>query len=88
LALCWAYQKRAFSVSGRFRKLLTDLINELRILKQRIGQITLFGELVPEEKFYVLGFVSAKIIALSEDVWFKKLEIERVALIQRFLDYN
>jgi hypothetical protein len=29
LTLCWAYQKRAFSVSGQFRKALTDLITDL-----------------------------------------------------------
>jgi len=27
LALCWVYRKRAFSVSGRFRKALTGLDN-------------------------------------------------------------
>jgi hypothetical protein len=29
LALCWAYRKRAFSASGQFRRLLTDLISLL-----------------------------------------------------------
>jgi hypothetical protein len=29
LALCWLYLKRAFSVSGSFRKSLTDLITQL-----------------------------------------------------------
>ena len=86
LSLTWAFQKRAFSVSGRFRKLLIDLINKLKNLKQKRCQVTLLGEKVPEQKYYVLGFVSAEVLAFKRDMWFSQLDSERIALIQPFLD--
>ena len=33
LAMCWAFMKRAFSVSGSFRRMLSELIAELRGMK-------------------------------------------------------
>ena len=85
LALCWVYKKRAFSVSGHFRKLLTNLINELKSLRRISCQTTLLGKIIPEEKFYVLGFVSEEIIALR-GVWFSKLDSGKVDLIHPYLN--
>jgi hypothetical protein len=86
LALCWAYRKRAFSVSGTFRKLLADLISNMHNSNHQTRQITLSGEILEEEKFHVLGFVSAQIIGLRTDVWFWKLDSEQILKIEQELN--
>ena len=85
LALCWAYRKRAFSVSGLFRKLLSDLIIYLHNSNRRSLQVTLSGEIIQEEKFHVIGFVPADVIRLNKDVWFKKLDSDQVSSVDKFL---
>ena len=85
MALCWAYRKRAFSVSGLFRQLLHDLINTMHNSNRKLRQVTLTGEVLLEFKFFVLGFVPADVVRLKKDVWFRKLDSERVALVDKFL---
>jgi len=86
LALCWAYRKRAFSVSGSFRQLLSDLIKYLHNSNRQSSQVTLTGGiLVQEYRFYVIGFVPADVVRLKEDVWFEKLDSERVISVDEFL---
>jgi len=86
LALCWAYRKRAFSVSGRFRQLLSDLIRDMHNSNCQLRQVTLEGViLVQEYRFYVLGFVPADVVRLKEDVWFEKLDSEQVKSVDEFL---
>ena len=86
LALCWAYRKRAFSVSGRFRQLLSDLIKYLHNSNRPLHQVTLSGKLLVQEcTFYVLGFVPADVVRLEKDVWFRKLDSEQVRLVDQFL---
>jgi len=85
LALCWLFCKRAFSVSGKFRQLLSDLIIYLHNSNRRSLQITLSGEIIQEEKFSVIGFVPADVIRLEKDTWFKKLDSDQVSLIDKFL---
>ena len=53
LALCWVYLKRALSVSGSFRKALTDLITDLHNSNKPLVQITLDGDKLMEEVFSV-----------------------------------
>jgi hypothetical protein len=97
LALCWAYRKRVFSVSGSFRKLLADLIKDMHnsnCIKDmhnsncQMVQITLSGEIVEEEKFYVLGFVSAEVIGLKKEVWFCKLDSEQTSKVEEHLNQH
>ena len=86
LALCWAYRKRAFSVSGRFRQLLHDLIRDMHNSNKQLLQVTLTGGiLVQEYRFYVLGFVPASVVRLRKDVWFKKLDPKRIDEVKSFL---
>jgi len=59
LALCWVFRKRAFSVSGSFRQLLSDLIKYMHNSNLKLRQVTLSGEILMESKFYVIGFVSS-----------------------------
>jgi hypothetical protein len=86
LALCWAFRKRAFSVSGSFRKLLSDLIRYMHNSNRKLRQITLFGEVLPENKYVVLGFVSNTVLNVKGDVWFKQLTKKEIALIDTFIE--
>jgi len=85
LALCWAYRKRAFSVSGLFRQLLSDLIKYMHNSNRLLQQVTLSGEALLEYKFYVIGFVPADVVRLEKDVWFRKLGSEQIFSIEQFL---
>lgn len=85
LALCWAFRKRAFSVSGAFRQMLSDLIEALHNSNKRMVQVSLSGEVIPEEKFSVIGFVPIHVIALTKDVWFKMLNSEQIDSVDQFL---
>ncbi len=85
LALCWAYRKRAFSVSGSFRKLLFDSIDQMHNSNKRLVQVTLFGETLPEEKFCVLGFVPTNVLGLSKDVWFTMLDSKQTGPVEQYL---
>ena len=81
LALCWLYLKRAFSVSGSFRKALTDLITDLHNSNKSTAQITLLGEIIPEEKYSLLGFVNGTDLLLEENTWFTILNPEQLTLL-------
>jgi len=81
LALCWAFRKRAFSVSGSFRQLLSDLIKYMHNSNRQLYQVTLSGETLLECKFYVIGFVPADVVHLKREVWFKKLDSSITTLL-------
>jgi hypothetical protein len=81
LALCWIYRKRAFSVSGSFRRALADLITQLHNSNKPLVQITLLGEIIPEEKYSLLGFVNGKDLQIEEDVWFMILNPKQLNLL-------
>ena len=85
LALCWAYRKRAFSVSGLFRQLLHDLIEYMHNSNRQLRQVTLSGEILEEYKFHVIGFVPADVVRLKKDVWFSRLTSEQVDSVEQFL---
>ena len=85
LALCWAYRKRAFSVSGEFRQMLSALIEALNSSKRELCQVTLSGEIIEENKFYVLGFVSGEALGFRKEVWFMKLTNEQIDSVEEFL---
>jgi hypothetical protein len=52
----------------------------------KLRQITLFGEVLPENKYIVLGFISNTVLNLKGDVWFKQLNKTEIALIDTFLE--
>lgn len=85
LALCWAFRKRAFSVSGQFRRTLSDLISLLHNSKKHLVQVSLSGEVIREEKFSILGFVPIYVIGLTKDVWFRVLDSEQIDSVEQFL---
>jgi hypothetical protein len=49
-------------------------------------QITLTGEKIKEETFYVLGFVSAEVIGLKKEMWLCKLNSEQISKVEQELD--
>ena len=73
-------------MSGAFRKLLSDLINDMHNSNLQLRQITFSGEIIEEEKFYVLGFVPVGVVNLKEDVWFGKLDSEQISNVEEYLD--
>jgi hypothetical protein len=85
LALCWLFGKRAFSVSGKFKRMLTDLITNLHNSKKHLSQVTLYGEIIPQEKSFLLGFVSGKDIKIDTNVWFTFIVGEQLDLLNEFL---
>jgi hypothetical protein len=88
LALCWVYRKRAFSVSGSFRKALSDLITDLHNSNKKTLQTQLSGEIIPEEKFFLLGFVSSRILNLNSNEWFIILKPEQIAAADKHFKKN
>jgi len=86
LALGWLFNKRAFSVSGKFKQLLTDLIKTKHNSNHKTQQITLDGEIVQEYRYYVLGFVPADVVRLKKDAWFGKLNNEQITSVEKFLE--
>ena len=85
LALCWVYRKRAFSVSGGFCKALTDLITDLHNSNKPLVQITLDGDKLMEEKFFLLGFVKAEDIKIEKRIWFIVLDSGQIDLVNECL---
>jgi hypothetical protein len=86
LALCWAYRKRAFSVSGQFRQALSDLIKDLHNSNKKLVQATLSGAMLVEERYFLIGFVTAMDIEVDKDVWYIMLNAHQIELLDQFLE--
>ena len=66
LALCWLFNKRAFSVSGKFRKLLIDLITTKHNSNYKKLQMTLSGEPIEFFVFNFVGIVPFNVLNLTK----------------------
>ncbi len=86
LALCWVYRKRAFAVSGTFRKALTDLITHLHNSNKPLVQVTLYGKIIREEAFHLLGFFTSTELKIEKNLWFTMLNREQVNLLAKCLE--
>ena len=51
----------------------------------KLRQVTLSGKVLPEYKFYVMGFVSVDVVHLKNDVWFSKLDSDQIDSVEEFL---
>ena len=49
-------------------------------------QITLKGEIVQEYTYYVLGFVPTEVVQLKKDVWFSKLNVEQIRIMEKVME--
>lgn len=85
LALCWVYRKRAFAVSGTFRKALADLITDLHNSNKPLVQTTLLGEIIPEEQYHLLGFVKGEDLLISAYTWFTILNRNQLSKLTHCL---
>jgi hypothetical protein len=86
LALGWLFNKRAFSVSGKFRQTLVDLIKTKHNSNHKTQQITLEGKIIQEFTYYLLGFVPADVVRLKKDVWFSKINNEQIKSVEKYLE--
>jgi len=84
-----AYGKHAFSVSGRFRQLLTDLIKTMHNSNRISHQTILEGKIIQQEySYYVLGFVPIDVVRLKKTLGFmcwivtKSLESKNICAIK------
>ena len=83
LALCWAFRKRAFSVSGRFREMLSEAARKANRPEQR----TPSGRTPQEEKTVrVVGFIPSDILFLKTYEWFKKLDESQSDIVETYLN--
>jgi hypothetical protein len=81
LAMCWVFRKKAFYVSGQFRKALSDLIATFCSSKTRKIQLNLLNEELESNPWKVLGFIGAALLGLNVEVWTIRLtakEMEKV----------
>jgi hypothetical protein len=85
LAMCWVFRKKAFYVSGQFRKALSDLIRSICSSKTRKVQVDLSGNVLEANRWKVLGFISAffldSIGIYSSETWTISLTSKQVAEI-------
>lgn len=89
LALGWLFNKRAFSVSGKFRKMLSDLIKSKHNSNPKKMQITLNGEPIAFFVFAFVGIVPCKILNLTKHQQkgrFIELDIEQTKSLYVFLE--
>ena len=73
-------------MSGEFRRQLSDLIRDLHNSNKHLVQITLAGEKLPEQKFFLLGFVPAIVLNIKNEVWFSILKPEQIVGVDKFLE--
>lgn len=78
LAMCWIFRKKAFYVSGQFKKALSDLIKSLCISKRTLTQVDLFGTVPKSNSWCVLGFVGRKTLGEIGNEWTIPLTKEQI----------
>lgn len=69
LAQCWAYRKRAYCLAGIFRQRMSDLINHMQNSNSKTAQLTLENEVLEENKWRCLGFVSIEVLQIEPFIW-------------------
>jgi hypothetical protein len=83
LALCWAFRKRAFSVSGRFRETLSEAANKANNTDAATSSL---GRQHEEKTVRVMGFIPSDILYLKSFEWFKKLDDNQAEIVGTYLD--
>jgi len=73
--MCWVFRKKAFYVSGQFRKALSDLISITNLCSSntRKIQINLLKDKLESNPWKVLGFIGASLLDFDVEVWMLKL---------------
>jgi hypothetical protein len=81
LAMCWVFRKKAFYVSGEFRKALSDLITILCSSKTREIQLNLLNEKLKPNPWKVLGFIGASLLNVDVEIWTFRLSPEKMQIV-------
>jgi hypothetical protein len=79
--MCWVFRKKAFYVSGQFRKALSDLIASICTSKTRKIQLTLSNEKLRSNSWKVLGFIGASLLNFDVEEWTFKPTAEQMQLV-------
>lgn len=74
LAMCWGFRKKAYYVSGEFRRALNDLIRQICISKSHFSQVDLSGVVLKANSWKVLGFVGVDVLGVDAVKWVLTLE--------------
>ena len=61
------------------------MIMDLHNSNKKFVQVTLSGEEILEEKFFILGFVLGKDVKLDKRIWFVLLDPEQISLVDSAL---
>lgn len=69
LAMCWVFRKKAFYVSGQFRKALSDLITTLCSSKTRKIQLNLLNQKLDTNPWKLLGFIDVSFLGFDTKFW-------------------
>ncbi len=78
LAMCWVFRKKAFYVSGQFRKALSDLIGYICTSKNHFAQLNLLNEALKPNQWKVLGFIEASLLNFNVKIWTFQLTTEQI----------
>jgi hypothetical protein len=76
--MCWVFRKKAFYVSGHFRKALSDLIRLICSSKTHKVQLNLFSSELKPNSWRVLGFINISIIDVDAETWTVELTTEQI----------
>ena len=89
LALGWLFNKRAFSISGKFKQKLNDLIKTKHNSNHKKQQITLEGEPIHFFIFIFVGIVPSSVIKLTkhqQQARFIELKKEQIKYSYTFIE--
>jgi len=85
----WVFRKKAFHVSGQFRKALSDLIGYLCTSKTRKIQLNLLNEELKSNPWKVIGFIGAALLDFDVEVWtFKLTEAQMQRIFNEWDKFN
>jgi hypothetical protein len=76
--MCWVFRKKAFYVSGQFRKALSDLIRLSCSSKTRRIQVDLFNTELRANSWRVLGFIGASLLGVDVEIWTVELTKDQI----------
>jgi hypothetical protein len=81
MALMWLFRKRSFSVSGDFRKMLSDLICSLRNSNGVLVQALLFGGVCEASVWEFVGVFSGVELGINPRFWSVRLKPEQIEIV-------
>ena len=82
MSLLWLFRKRGFSVSGDFRRQLSDLIRNLRNSKTVQVQDTLFNGPLEPSVWEFVGVFTGQELGIRPGAWTSRLTREAIEVVQ------